>query len=240
LTQIAVCVLYDRHLSEQSNEPSRLPQEERGRITRDSPAAAADFIRSGSSPGRAGARTGSSFRIHSHELFCWARGNGKIVPEAYLSEREKAGTLVYSDEGAEHIVYHDEAHLRAVKVTRPGLGDILEYLESLSLANTLFGDDVFVLGVFGSESSPRIIISQKWIFEDATAADITRSEIDRFFEELHFVRSLLDGRIVYYNADTNLIATDAHAGNFMRSEGRLVPIDVNVQEVSPEMRDRIQ
>jgi hypothetical protein len=240
LTQMAVCVLYDRHLNEHLNEPSRIPQEERGRIAADSPAAAAHFIRSGSSPGGAGARTGSSFRIHSCQLFCWAHENGKILAESYLSEREAAGTLVYSDEGAEHIVYYDEARTRAVKVTRPGLGDVLEYLESLSLANDLFGDDVFILGVVGSESSPRIIISQKWIFEDATAPDITRDEIDAFFEKLHFIRSLLDDRIVYYSTDTNLLATDAHPGNFMRSEGRLVPIDINVQELSPEMGERIQ
>lgn len=116
------------HLSEASNEPSRLSEEARGRTARNSPAAAVHYIRAGSSPGGAGARAGSSFRTHSRELFFWARENGKIVVDSYLFDREKGGTLVYSDEGAEHIVYHDAANLRAVKVTRPGIGDVLEYL----------------------------------------------------------------------------------------------------------------
>lgn len=171
-------------------------------------------------------------------MFCWARETGIIVAETYVSDRERDGTLVYRDEGAEHVVYHDAARLRAVKVTRPGIGDILEYLESLANSNELFGDDVYVLGVFGTEAIPRIIISQKWIFEDELAPDITRNEIDGYFESLHFIRRVLDGSIVYYNGDSNILARDAHAGNFMRFEGRLVPIDVNVQEAAPDLRMR--
>jgi hypothetical protein len=163
-------------------------------------------------------------------LFCWARETGTIVADTYVSDCERDGTLVYRDEGAEHVVYHDAARLRAVKVTRPGIGDILEYLESLANSNELFGDDVYILGVFGNETIPRIIISQKWIVEDELAPDITRDEIDAYFETLKFIRLVLDESVVYYNHDSKILARDAHAGNFMRFEGRLVPIDVNVQE----------
>jgi Serine/Threonine/Tyrosine Kinase found in polyvalent proteins len=235
LTRSAVSVRYGRELSSESNEPSRISEEARGRIARDSIKAAAYYLRAGTPPSGESSRASSSFRIQSLQLFCWARDNDKVVADTYVPDLVDAGALVYEDEGAEHIVYHDEANKRAVKVTRPGLGDILEYLDSLSNSNDLFGDDVFILGVFGPETSPRIIISQKWIAEEENVPDITREAIDAYFENLRFERLILDGSIVYYNADTKILARDAHAGNFMRFEGRLVPIDVNVQEVSTDL-----
>jgi hypothetical protein len=62
-----------------------------------------------------------------------------------------------------------------------------------------------------------------------TGVPITREEIDHYFKLLNFERFIIPPEFVaYYNRDVDVVAIDAHAGNFMRFEGRLVPIDVKV------------
>lgn len=144
---------------------TRISQEACGRIERDSLKAAAHYIRGRATTSGASTGEGSSFGLYSRHLFAWANDCDKVVSDSYISAREAAGIIAYKDEGAEHVVYLEEATQRAVKVTRPGLGDVLDYLESLDNSNELFGDDVSIVAVFYSEGFLRIIISQRWIVE---------------------------------------------------------------------------
>lgn len=114
---------------------------------------------------------------------------------------------------------------------------ILEYLDRLSDSNEAFGDDVKIVGVFGEGPRAQIITSQQWIDEDEGAAYPQPEEIDAFFARFEFLKFVnAEGEVEYYNRDLDLVASDAHGGNFIRFGGKLVPIDVRLIRPTDEMR----
>jgi hypothetical protein len=79
----------------------------------------------------------------------------------------------------------------------------------------------------------RIVISQRWVAEDDDDDLITPEDIDAYFANLRFDKIFRpDGKVEYYNRDVKLVASDAHAGNFIRSKGKLVPIDIIVDRIA--------
>jgi hypothetical protein len=74
-----------------------------------------------------------------------------------------------------------------------------------------------------------IVTSQPWIPEDPDAPSPTLDEIEAYFEALKFQMFWLGPENpAFYREDLDVVARDAHEGNFIRSNGRLVPIDVIV------------
>jgi hypothetical protein len=66
---------------------------------------------------------------------------------------------------------------------------------------------------------------------------LTETEIDRYFADRRFFQFVTStGRVAYYDPDIRLVACDAHVGNFVRSKGQIVPIDVIISYPTDEMR----
>lgn len=234
LTQAVILDLQD--------EPSAIPQETFGRTSANSPETAASFIRRIQETDRTRKAAGGPIISERDALLQWARESGFLVSSSYIEDRVASAEIIYRDEGVEHVVYHDRANARAVKITRPAFfGPVLEYLDRMLWVNELFGDDLVILGVCGVGISAQIITSQKWIAEDEDVVAITRDEIDHYFKLLNFLRFTIPPDFVaYYNQDIDVVALDAHAGNFMRFEGRLVPIDVKVGRSDSESQPYLE
>lgn len=162
--------------------------------------------------------------------------------QSSLEELIPAPKLVFQVECFEHVVFHDPLFAFAVKLTRPGTfglyGDILEYLDRLDYCNGLFGDEITVDGVLLEEGERfRIVTSQPWIPEDHDATPPTLDEIEAYFEALKFQMFWLGPESpAFYREDLDLVARDAHEGNFIRSERQLVPIDVIVSKPNEDHR----
>lgn len=172
----------------------------------------------------------------------WAEEYGKIIPSDFFEEKEKRGEIAFRAEEFEHVVYHDPSSARAIKLTRPGtfgmMRGVLEYFDRLDFCNHIFGDDFRVVGLtLGEGDRFRIVTSQPWIPLDKDAALPTLDEIEAYFEKLEFQMYWPGAENpAFYREDLDLIARDAHEGNFIRYEGRLVPIDVIIERPSSEQR----
>ena len=142
--------------------------------------------------------------------------------------------------GAEHEVFFNEARQLAVKLTRDGrFGHSLEgeglsalpseYLQRLIYHNELFGDRISLRGVLRSEGAVHLVSFQPWIKLDAEHPVPDQGDVDDYFRNIGFIRSLHAAVPVYYHAELDLAVLDAHPQNILRDEsGRLVPIDVVV------------
>jgi len=102
-------------------------------------------------------------------------------------------------------------------------------------------DDFVVLGVLLREGERfQIVTSQPWIPEDKESPPPTLDEIESFFEKLKFQMFWLGPENpAFYREDLDLVARDAHAGNFIRYKGRLAPIDIILEKPNPDQRETI-
>jgi hypothetical protein len=104
-----------------------------------------------------------------------------------------------------------------------------EYLQRLIYHNELFGDRISIRGVFSSEGAVQLVSLQPWIKLDAEHPVPDQGDVDDYFRNIGFIRSLHAAVPVYYHAELDLAVLDAHPQNILRDEsGRLVPIDVVV------------
>ena len=157
--------------------------------------------------------------------------------------------------GVEHDVFHEATTDRWVKLTLPGrsgkelqahvemLGvrptlhttDALpaDYFHRLTLANELMGDDFCFHGVLDDPAGPRIVVSQRHVRgEHAGTAAIAR----------HFAHNgfLLINAKTFYDPEENLLVSDAHDGNVLRTaEGLLDPFDVCLQRPAGALREAV-
>jgi serine/threonin/tyrosin kinase-like protein len=171
----------------------------------------------------------------------WAALNGKQLSFDYIEQFRPIGS------GAEHRVYHDQAHGLAVKATHTNrfghstYGEGVqatpsEYLRRLAWCNLLFGDDYKIIGVaFDEEQQIEIVCSQPWIVSHPIRPVPFENEIDSYFQGFGFLRSPLNPDApVFYHLGFNLIITDAHDTNILRdSDGHLAAIDVVVGTPGP-------
>lgn len=150
--------------------------------------------------------------------------------------------------GAEHEVFFDETGQVAVKLTRDGrFGHSLEgeglsalpseYLQRLVYHNDLFGDRISLRGAWCSEGAVQLVSFQPWIKLDAENPVPDQDDVDDYFQNIGFIRSLQTDVPVYYHSGLDLAVLDAHPQNILRDElGRLVPIDVVVGIPSKAVR----
>jgi hypothetical protein len=221
------------------------------RTSPDSPEAAARYVRTSTSaisrrPASHGVPGKDSHRPTQREaLIGWAERHKKRLDSGYVSR------FPFFGDGAEHCVYHDQSRGLAIKITHPGgfgysahregaKATPLEYLERLSYANALFGDEIRIVGVCGAKNVLQVITSQPWIPANNAEPTATEEEIDDYFGSLRFRRVEINpGVPIFYNSDVGLIVADAHVGNVLRSQGRLVPIDVVIGKPGPDLFKRI-
>lgn len=105
----------------------------------------------------------------------------------------------------------------------------LEYLDRLALYNELFGDDVEFIGLVRQRGGLSLVISQIFL----TGGKPSIPQIASFMSGQGF-RKLGDVN-AYYRAEDRLAVFDAHARNFVLTEGIPVPFDVIPQIVSGRM-----
>lgn len=157
--------------------------------------------------------------------------------------------------GAEHFIQHVSGSDRLIKITYPsqfglrmrlilpagvlpnGLEDAfslrpatpLEYLNRMALHNELFGRSVEFLGLVRQKGGLSFVISQIFLVGGKPSIP----QIASFMSGQGFRR--LGDENAYYRAEDHLAVFDAHARNFVLTEGVPVPFDVIPQIVSGRM-----
>lgn len=102
----------------------------------------------------------------------------------------------------------------------------LEYLDRLALHNELFGDDMEFLGLVRQKGGLSFVVSQIFL----RGKKPTIPQIAAFMRSHGFRK--LRGENAYFRPDDKLAVFDAHARNFVFTEGMPVPFDVIPQYVS--------
>lgn len=105
----------------------------------------------------------------------------------------------------------------------------LEYLDRLALQNDLFGDSIEFLGFVKQRVGWSLVTSQAFLTGEKPAID----QIAAMMASYGFRR--LDGENAYFRASDRLAVFDAHARNFVLTDGIPVPFDVIPQIVSGRM-----
>ena len=220
-------------------------------------AAAEGFLRGSLRPGSAGAHGGGSAN-HSEAsrqlaaLREWARAHGRLIQPGLIALLDRGQIRVG---GVEHDVFHEVETGRWVKLTLPGksgmeiqahvemtgvrptlhTSDALpaDYLHRLILANELLGDDFCFHGVLDDPAGPRLVISQRHVLgEHAGAEAIAQHFVHIGFQPINAK--------TFYDPEENLLLSDAHAGNVLRTaEGLLVPFDVCLQRPEGALREAV-
>ena len=199
------------------------------------PQSALEFLRGsvGAVPAGGGSRR-SQFEREVEALRLWSAEADRCLSSDFCKGLKPVAS------GAEHEVFFDEAGQLAVKLTRDGrfghslAGEGLsalpsEYLRRLAYHNELFGDRISIRGVFSSEGTVQLVSLQPWIKLDAEHPVPDQDDVDDYFQNIGFIRSVHATVPVYYHAELDLAVLDAHPQNILRDErGCLVPIDVVV------------
>ncbi|MBL9176413.1 MAG: hypothetical protein JNM65_00025 [Verrucomicrobiaceae bacterium] len=139
--------------------------------------------------------------------------------------------------GDEHLVWHDEATGRAVKITRPGAlkFGLESYLERMAFGNEAFKDDVRIEGWLTLPDGARqLVTSQPWIDGDQS----TLGEIDAYMRHHGFLKAR-DG--VWHRSKGDVWITDALDKNFRTDDsGHVHPIDFLMPELSDRQADQFE
>ncbi|MBL9130008.1 MAG: hypothetical protein JNG86_02345 [Verrucomicrobiaceae bacterium] len=127
------------------------------------------------------------------------------------------------DAGQEHSVWLDEDGLRVWKATHAGMFGIvagqarrstpLDYLERLILCNEVFGFPWLFEGVWEDPFGRVRIVTTQPVIEGVPARDadqVSRGDIERFFEQLGFVRHEAGQRFIWVNDTIGVVAEDAY------------------------------
>ena len=176
----------------------------------------------------------------------WALKHDKIVDPRFFEELRP-----FTSRG-EHSVFQSLDHKLAIKVTHAGKfgyslwaeglsATPLEYLERLEWQNHIFGDDIRLIGLTGSDRLMRIVTSQPWIKEPEYAPPPTEYEISEYLKSLRFeCFEVNPGVSMHFHRRYEIVVADLHVGNVLRSEGKLVPIDVVIGKPGPALREKIR
>jgi hypothetical protein len=82
--------------------------------------------------------------------------------------------------------------------------------------------------VITPEEQLRIVTSSPWVAEKlASDRTIEQDEISAYMQSLGFIRA--EGT-TYYHEALNVFIGDAHAGNFIKRDGVIVPVDLMIHE----------
>lgn len=148
--------------------------------------------------------------------------------------------------GQEHDVWESEDPTRVLKATHPnqfglafgkeGSANPVDYFRRMALANRYLGDDIRVDGVANQDGKLRVVTSQPVV----RGREATPDEATAKMEQLGFTPLQMDGKQVWYHPD-GILAFDGHERNFtVTTDGNVVPIDVNLVELSPEQKAAIE
>lgn len=199
-----------------------------------SPRAAARFVRTRAQAVLAHGKATGQFSAERESLIIWARERGLIFPRTFCDRFKPVS------EGAEHVVFYDEASSLAIKTTRPNnFGHSVrrmnrnldafpvEYLARLAWQNALFGDDIKVLGLHCDDEGIQVITSQPWVSYDKKPL-ATDQQITDYFGAIQFTRAALYPHgYFFYSTNGNFAIADAGPSNVVNAnDGRLVAIDV--------------
>lgn len=203
--------------------------------------AAEGVFRNGARPGASGAGEGGTagdFLAQGETVLAWARRQARLIDRRLEARLAALG-------GVEHEVFLDDPSGRWLKLTMPGRGGkelharetrlgvrptlitedalIADYLHRLRLANERLGDDFWLHGVIPHPDGPRLVVSQRHIKGDSAHPD----EITAHFAEAgyHQVNAK-----TFYQPQKNLLVSDAHVGNVLRTSEGIAPFDVCVQQ----------
>ncbi len=164
--------------------------------------------------------------------------------------------------GEEHLVWHDEAHDRYLKLTKPNCFGLtvaaewfldeerdeaelkpamrgatpLEYLERLLLQNAVFGDTIELLGIVDKRQALHVVTAQPTIIGSAVSTEA----IIAFMRGLGF-RQLPDihvgrlGAVSFLRDCDGIAAFDCHPANFLGTGGDVFPIDVLLVRADEEL-----
>ena len=203
--------------------------------------AAEGIFRKSARPGASGAGQGGAageWEQQGQLILRWARRQARLIDRALEARLAALG-------GVEHEVFLDDASGRWLKLTMPGKGGkelhvredgfgvrptlltedalLSDYLHRLRLANERLGDDFWLHGVMPHPDGPRLVVSQRHIKGEAPGAD----EVAGHFAEAGFVQV---NAKTFFQPDKNLLISDAHVGNVLRTTEGLAPFDVCVQQ----------
>jgi hypothetical protein len=185
------------------------------------------------SPGTGAPGDGSSkaFSASFHALLEWGEARGLILEVARFPFLGRAPDA----HGHEHEAWFDENESRWTKATYPNrfgcawgrteTATAREYLTRLTLQNKYFGDDVQLLALVNTKGRLRVLTTQRHVAGTSAGAE----EIRIWFCGLGFTRLNSGNSIAWYCDKRNLLISDAHEGNVIRTkDGILVPIDLNI------------
>ena len=203
--------------------------------------AAEGVFRKSARPGASGSGAGGSageFALQAGQILRWAKRKARLIDRRLEARLAALG-------GVEHEVFLDDASGRWIKLTMPGRGGkelhvreermgvrptlitedalISDYLHRLRLANERLGDDFWLHGVMPHPAGPRLVVSQRHIKGEAPRVE----EIVEHFAEAGFIQV---NPKTYYQQQRNLLVSDAHVGNVLRTSEGIAPFDVCVQQ----------
>lgn len=185
-------------------------------------------------------------------LLRWAGTVGRLIHPRVIEALDRGGTSVG---GVEHDVFHEATTDRWIKLTLPGKsGKELRaqveitgvraslatddappasYLRRLRLANEYLGDDLCLHGIITDAAGPRLVISQRHIQGEHAGTEAIAQHFRVFgFRQINAK--------TFYDAEENLLISDAHGGNVLRTAGGLlVPFDVCVQRPGGALRHAV-
>ena len=174
----------------------------------------------------------------------WAKANGRALralPRAFNfnSPNNKGQT--------EHDVWFDAKAQRWLKVSKPSFGVFpsvkngkwtlgrtspAQYLTKLAGLKELFGIETPVHGVLlDIRDNPSFIISQPTV----RGTEIDETVIEKHFREDGFLK-IADDAAAYYRPSDNTAVFDAHPGNVVEKEGKLVGFDAIVIHPTGDLR----
>lgn len=212
---------------------------------------AESFLRANVSSDPSLAQGADGRRRQSAVLSKWATENGLILTapkESYGSQLETRTS--------EHYVVGDPKGQRVVKWTYPGTfghsptktysgvgrepASPLQYLQRIRWQNSIFGDDIKVLGfqMFGDKEfmgrpgGLSIVTSQPYIkAADPKNPNPSHKEIEDYMASLGFEPVTLAGaEMMAWTRSDGTIVSDARPDNFVNTDKGVVPIDLQVSQ----------
>lgn len=191
-----------------------------------------------SAPGAGESGTAGEFARQAGQILRWGKRQARLIDRRLEARLAALG-------GVEHEVFLDDDSGRWLKLTMPGKGGkeihvretrlgvrptlitedalLSDYLHRLRLANERLGDDFWLHGVMPHPAGPRLVVSQRHIKGDSASP----GEVTAHFTEAGFHQV---NAKTFYQPQKNLLVSDAHVGNVLRTREGIAPFDVCVQQ----------
>lgn len=200
---------------------------------------AESYLTASATAGGAGDGSGPSFSASFATLLHWGEANKLIRAETDFPFFRR----IPDGHGDEHEGWFDETCGRWYKATYPnqfgvawgrnGSATACEYLTRLVLQNRHFADDIQLVALVNCGKKLRVITSQPHVVGEHALYE----EIKLWFSGLGFSRFESNGSVAWYRENDNLLVSDAHEGNVIRSiTGALFAIDLNLMNPNDEIR----